>query len=362
MRRTREAAEWNSCGLVVTDRIEMIYKKVLLIAALNAVMFGCDSTSILSDGDTDTDNGTGSGVAIGSDGNTGPNVNAVTDSGQGTVSTGTDSDAGAGTDNTVSDNTVSDSASDNSVSDSATDADNSMNLVGLLKLEGNRSGTEFSRALFGRLDRSLTAGEIEQWYAPSTDVCEVSLVDNESDSAVPDFNVFEQELTLISGGENVILTSDAGTYATLNRVDGESPFYRTDVTLIGDVPPNLSLDIPGDEFPAFSNVEIGDVTDYRVLSPVEGQTVTPDTEFSWIANNVPRSVIEIYVGGTGVNNESIAIGCTVVDDGSFNFPASIRAAMGTNFTADWTASLRIIYKVAQNGNAIVFTANSIVPQ
>ena len=132
--------------------------------------------------------------------------------------------------------------------------------------------------------------------------------------------------------------------------------------MIGDVPPNLSLDIPGDEFPAFSNVEISDVTDYRVLSPVEGQTVTPDTEFSWIANNVPRSVLGIYVGGTGVNNETISIGCTVVDDGNFNFPASVRAEMGDDFTAEWSSSLRIIYRVAQNGNAIVFTANSIAPQ
>ena len=343
----------------------MSHKKVWLVVALNAVLLSCDSssTSIVADNNTASNADAGANIS--------------TDSGSSAV-VGSDNSADAGSTSGV----ISDSSSDdnsiaapdnNTVIDNNTDAgsdadsvvafaDNPMDLVGLLKLEANSTETDFSRLLLGRLDRSLTAAEIEQWYAPSTDVCEVNVVDNSGNSTVPDFYVFDQQLALISGGENVILSSDAGTYATLSRANGESPFYKTDVALLGDAPANLSLDIPGDEFPAFSNVEIGNVTEFQINNPLEGQIVTPNTDFNWVANNVPRSVVEIYVGGTGINNQPIEIGCTIVDDGSFNFPAAVRAEMGDDFTSDWSAYLRIIYKVAQNGNAIVFTANSIDPR
>jgi len=238
-------------------------------------------------------------------------------------------------------------------------ADAEIDFVGLLKLEATSTETDFSRALFGQLDSSLTAAEIEQWYAPSSDVCVVTAVNDESNSAVPSFFIEDQQPRLISAGDNVILTSDAGTYATLSKEPGDAPFYRTDVELIGDAPANLTLDIPGDEFPSFSGIEIGEVPEFQITSPLAGDDVTADTDFTWNANNVPGSVIEVYAGGTGANNQQVEIGCSLVDDGSFNFPAAVRAELGDNFIADWSAYLRITYRVAQSENAIVFTANSV---
>ncbi len=231
-----------------------------------------------------------------------------------------------------------------------------LTLVGLIKMEPNSTEADFSRALFGQLDSGLSAEYIESFFAPTSDVCEVS----RTSGLQPGFKIFDQETTLVSAGENLIVTSSGGTYATLNReIIAEGPTYQTDVRLTGSAPNGLTVDIPGEQFPTFQNVEITDVPALQMIGPVADQNVSASTEFTWVPNNVFRSVVEVYVGGVGANGETISIGCTVVDDGSFTFPESVRSEMGGDFDDDWSAYLRVVYNVVQADDAIVFTANSV---
>ena len=236
--------------------------------------------------------------------------------------------------------------------------------VGLIKMEPNSLDADFSRGVFGQLDTGLTAHVIESSFAPSTDVCEVTRTVNAPAEAVPPLVIFDQRPVLISAGENVIVSSDAGTYVTLTRQqDANGPFYGTDTALTGAKPSGLIVDVPGEQFPTFTGVAFTDVVPLQFTGPSDSQAINAATEFTWVANNVNRSVIEIYLGATDVStNEVTQIGCTVVDDGSFSFSAEVRDQIGANFIADWSTYLRIAYNVARSGDAIVFTANSVESQ
>lgn len=252
--------------------------------------------------------------------------------------------------------------SDNDTNDENTVSESELlNLVGLLKIEPNSTDADFSRALFGRLETSESAQALEDYYIPPTDSCQFSRRENAFVNPPPEFRILDQLPIQISAGENVIVSSSAGTYATLNReIDDSGPIYKTNVQLIGSAPTGLTVDIPGDQFPAFSDIRIIDVPALQVTNPITGQNVTADTEFRWIPNNTGRSVFEINTSGpTGVNDEVIEVSCGVVDDGSFSFPESIRAEIGENYNDNWTSFLRIVYNVVQRDDAIVFTANSV---
>ncbi len=236
--------------------------------------------------------------------------------------------------------------------------------MGLIKLEPNSLEADFSRGVFGRLDTGLTAQVIESSFAPDTDTCEVSRSIGAASEPVPPLVIFDQRPALISAGQNIIVSSGAGTYATLDRQDDASgPFYKTDAVLIDQAPNGLTVDVPGDEFPAFSEVGLTDVVPLQFTAPVADQSITSTTEFSWVGNNVERSVVEIYMGATNTStNEITEIGCTLVDDGSFSFTPEMQDEIGADFIADWSSYLRIGYNVVQSGDALLFTANSIESQ
>ncbi len=239
-----------------------------------------------------------------------------------------------------------------------------LNLVGLIKIEPNSSDADFSRAVFGRLDTALTVSAMEQFYYPDSDDCAFSLSAGSPEISGPQFVVLDQFPAKISAGETIILSSDAGTYATLERkIDESGPSYETNVRLSGSAPGGLFADIPGDEFPAFTNIRLGDVPELQVITPADGQSITANTRFTWIANDVPESVFELYMAGaTGVGDEVILVSCAIVDDGSFSFPENVRRAIGENYSEHWSSFLRVVYRKTQSDNAIVFVANSVKSQ
>ena len=266
----------------------MVFRKIILMSALSTFLAACTDGGSVSRGtlpadtvsptgsdgesiniaDLGSDDGTGTGTGTGVDGS-----DAGTDTGD---------DAGTGTAGEI---TVGSGGADR------------VNLLGLLKIEPNISEADFARALFGRLPDGLTGDEIQNFYAPTSDTCQVtSGITNELDTMR--FNGFEQQIALISSGETLVISSDAGTFATLNSVQGPSgPVYQTNVALNVDLPGGLTADVVGDEFPAFSGAPIADVPALQVFNPPAGQDLTAFDVFNWNANEDSLSVVEFYTGG-----------------------------------------------------------------
>jgi len=345
----------------------MVYKKIILLSALTTAIAACtdgspDRESNRVEGDSSAvvaDDAAGGAGVIGDGAGdvTGDGSGANSADGSGSASgDGAGAGAGAG---------AGDGAGAGAGDGSATGADDvsgdgdRVNLLGLLKLEPNSTEADFATALFGRIPNGLTGAEIQNFYAPTSDTCSVTPFSS-NDGVEPQLNVFGERLDLISAGETVVLSSGAGTFATLSGSEGSAgPIYRTDVVLNIERPGGLFADVLGDEFPAFSDAPIGDVPALQITNPPAGQPVDAFNLFTWDGNEGQLSVVEFYTGGIGANNQEILVGCTTVDDGSFSFPESVRAEMGDNFQEDWSVALRVVYNISRNRDAVLVTANSV---
>ena len=108
-------------------------------------------------------------------------------------------------------------------------------------------------------------------------------------------------------------------------------------------PGDLLIDIPGDEFPQRTGVQI------KYANPVSFTTadldngITPTTVFNWIANDDPGSSLEItafdFSPATGAG---VRVSCRIVDDGNFQFPTEIQLSMGTDFISRQLFVARVI--------------------
>lgn len=332
-------------------------RSVFLSTLLALGLIACDSETV---------------QVISTDGSV-PNTEA-TDTGATDNSSTTDSDS---SDNTTTNGTDSTSSTDATDSTNNTDTNDSTttiatdgmlsnpgrlhNLVGLVKVEAVNTDSDFSRGIFTRLDTALTAQNILEFFVPASDFCEVTRYN----AAFPQgnaFKIYDQEPTLISAGESITLNTTTGNYATLERqiVEGTGLIYRSNTPLSENIPAGLVLDVPGEVYPGFASVPVSGVPALQVTAPAANTPVTDESEFLWNANSDPLSVFEIYAGYTSPEtNEVIEIGCTVIDDGQFTFDAATRAALGDDFTADWSSVLRVVYDVAESEDGILFVANSI---
>jgi len=151
-----------------------------------------------------------------------------------------------------------------------------------------------------------------------------------------------QDYQLVSAGEILTITSPAGTWAELAQ--DSDPFwaglYDTDSTdsVLGVLPENATLDIPGDIFPATSSVALlapeqltgVQFSENGQAVPVFG-SVTPNTTIQWDpATGTTNSLVNVSFvtyDDTGVSFSS----CFVEDSGEYEFPASVRQSMDDSY-------------------------------
>ena len=200
---------------------------------------------------------------------------------------------------------------------------------------------------------------------PTNDICQVRenvpFLDDGDDDI--DFtNINPSNITTISAGETVTFTSPAGTYATLDR---ETAFGFTGYSLELDsntsVPSGLTVDIPGDEFPAFSNVPVPPVAFLTGLTISTGDVIDASSTFTWdaSADSGSRLSISAYTDFDFANlltSTRTEVDCEVVDDGSFSFPAAIQSQMGSITATDIEIS-RINISFVQSGNALLVVSS-----
>lgn len=194
-------------------------------------------------------------------------------------------------------------------------------------------------------------GDIAPFFSsiahPTSDRC---VIDGQQPSELDEAVAIFEDRVAISAGESLVLTSPLGTFATLNRaMDGDSIFYLENDGL-DNIPAELTLDIPGDAFPAFSNLAIPEATDITDLS-VSEVVLTDTSTFTWTPIGSSNTILAL-----DLDYESAVISCEIVDDGSFTLPADIVDQTGPLSDGFVSFSYVISQNLVQSGNALMMVS------
>ena len=192
--------------------------------------------------------------------------------------------------------------------------------------------------------------DVENEFDQVIDTCEIDDVDDGGD-----FLDFDETPFSLSAGETITVTSAAGTYATLlmNSAAGLI-VYIPEEELVSPLPQNLIVDIPGDQFPAFSNVSIPNVNALDV-SPTPQETITGNTNFQWTGTTQTFSFLTIEAS-FDTNTGFVDVVCIARDDGSFSFPANISSQVGGS-EASFVDISRTGFDVVFNGDSQLLVFN-----
>ncbi len=220
-------------------------------------------------------------------------------------------------------------------------------------------------ASFFSFSTAVDADLIQSAYTDALDTCDVTVVnltDVPDDVEIPDFSDEIGELTLLSAGDVITISSPAGSYAELSKTVFQSfIIYQSEDELTGPLPSGLVVDIPGDVFPALASVQVPDVEPISLTTPTIGQAVTSDTDFTWQAGNNQNAYVTLSSSQFSGDPASITtVDCTVTDDGGFSFPAATQTELGASFSGTRATISRSVSTFQQQGNAVlVVTRDSI---
>jgi hypothetical protein len=185
-------------------------------------------------------------------------------------------------------------------------------------------------AVFCDLTTPSSAALVDQQFLTDADSCEVS---NDTENNTDDETALLCSTALpaqsVSAGSNLLFSSAAGSYADLaQQISVDNITYSTDSAL--PRPPNgLTLDIPGDDFPAFTAVQIPDLQDLQIIAPATGEPLRSDTTITWNAATDAANSRLILTA----SDADVTIDCSLADDGSFSFSAATQAELGELFAA-----------------------------
>jgi len=163
----------------------------------------------------------------------------------------------------------------------------------------------------------------------------------------------------ISAGQIIPVTGNTGTIASLTR--GNFGVYLDTVETTDPIS-NLQFDVPGDEFPAFANIQVPNSIGLSGITPTLGSTVTADTVFRWtpVTPDIGTTHLAITII-LNVNTESPTnIGCVIVDDGEFSIPQNLRDNNNEE-VATLTNIDRIHVITVQNQSAFIQVLRSFRP-
>jgi len=162
----------------------------------------------------------------------------------------------------------------------------------------------------------------------------------------------------VSAGDSIVFTSSAGTFREVaQQTEEEVIFYARprDVNfsdLPDEIPPlSMTLDVPGDVFPAVSNQIFPVTAPIELTSPTPLDEVNPTTTFTWVPGTNPDAVVTIFASNYGIDlNPDIGVVCVATDDGSFTIPASTQAELGSDSIFSSYIVKRQVLKFEDLGN------------
>lgn len=269
--------------------------------------------------------------------------------------TDTSDNAAPDTDNTSSNSTVSDTASNQPV----IEADLSL-MQGYIDIDIDG---EDATALFTASDIpvSVRAG-IPNAFIPNQDEC-VAYHRSGQRPTSPEF-----QSSTVSAGDVITITAPAGTLGELQRTNNFGNIsYQIPLnsTLSTAVPAGTVVDIPGEEFPTFTNVLLPEISAFDV-DATTGAILTTQTGFTWTPNRTTsetyiRLLAEVFTY-TDINDpatfETIGVTCHLLDDGSYRFPEDLQEELGEGFNASPYYIARKGVSFERQGNALLAVVSS----
>jgi len=201
--------------------------------------------------------------------------------------------------------------------------------------------------IFVSSDQPIDAAAMQSALYPSADSCEVET--SEETDFVFELPGIDTTFTTINAGEVITVTSPAGTYSSMEPLNFFGIVtYANDDTVPGTLPSGLTLDIPGDQFPAFSNVEFPPALALTGVTPELRTPVTPTTTYTWTPSGDPTSLVNIYMDN---------VDCIVLDDGSFTLPAEIQSQLDSNFGTFGYNIGRANSRIVQSGTSLLLISS-----
>lgn len=173
---------------------------------------------------------------------------------------------------------------------------------------------------FGNLDQ-LVSNVLE----PLTDdLCEVG--SNSSKSIRNRASNFK----LIDAGDSIFVRGENGTLIDVIRYpESEGNQYYVDQA-ISAVSELGTLDVPGDEFPAATEIAIPETEAFIFPSHQQGDVVTADSEFNWLPSELNDDYVVITLKTEGGNGDIGWISCEAVDDGTLSLPDEIKSVVNSS--------------------------------
>ena len=175
---------------------------------------------------------------------------------------------------------------------------------------------------------------------------------------------FESQIQNVSAGEVLDFTGPDGTFGQLDRnviTNNFVQYILPNGSIAGPAPDSLVLDIPGDVFPAMPDVEFPIVDALKWTGPPGGTGgVASDETITWEAGTKPDTVVLIKAQANDFSlspPRSVETLCVTPDDGSFDFPSDIQAAMqGDSTEPAFITSFsieRLKYQTIRNDNVLL---------
>ena len=206
---------------------------------------------------------------------------------------------------------------------------------------------------FDSFPRTIDADGLQSFFDKDIDTCDVSVTDL---TELPDSPSLTDEvgvLTSISAGDVITVSSPAGSFAEMSKqTSGEYIYYRND-SLAGQAPSGLVLDIPGDAFPAFSNIQMPDIQPIALTSHVGSALIEPDSVFTWEAGSNSNAYVTLSMNQIDSSETLTSVVCYVTDDGKFTFPESTKAELGSDFSIYGAGISRKVTTFHPQGSAML---------
>ena len=130
------------------------------------------------------------------------------------------------------------------------------------------------------------------------------------------------EPTSLDAGASLSVKQGDSVYLELTK-QGTNP-----ISYVGSTPASLpdaelTLDIPGAEFPAMS-ASFGNVARFELTGPTDKSAMTRDTTFTWTSSSA--GVVLLTMSQSDATG-SVNVFCFAADDGSFSFSAQTKAEL-----------------------------------
>lgn len=218
--------------------------------------------------------------------------------------------------------------------------------------------------IFGRYVEPAALSELVDIFRGAVDTC---VITQENDTNRADDFRDGPAFEAISAGSMITFSAADGTIyqATAMPDTPDGIFYTVDPEPLFPLPQGISVDIPGQNFPAIA-ANIPDITPLTGFLPTSARRttiITPDTQFTWQPGTDSEARIVIRTDRTESqsippvegNSSPLDFYCDVQDDGFFEFPEQIKTALGANYSnlGEFEAARRTLSIVRQGDSGLL---------